>query len=108
MIRRPPRSTRTYTLFPYTTLFRSPLVDAGLPILARELGFAEKEGVDLQLVRDFSWATVRDRMLYGQIDAAHTIAPLALAISLGLDRAAVRLSVPVVLGCHGSRLGRSE
>src|SRR3546814_15272331 len=23
MIRRPPRSTRTYTLFPYTTLFRS-------------------------------------------------------------------------------------
>src|SRR3546814_4536878 len=24
MIRRPPRSTRTYTLFPYTTLFRSP------------------------------------------------------------------------------------
>src|SRR3546814_9789245 len=25
MIRRPPRSTRTYTLFPYTTLFRSDL-----------------------------------------------------------------------------------
>src|SRR3546814_3606182 len=24
MIRRPPRSTRTYTLFPYTALFRSP------------------------------------------------------------------------------------
>src|SRR3546814_8318789 len=28
MIRRPPRSTRTDTLFPYTTLFRSPLVQA--------------------------------------------------------------------------------
>src|SRR3546814_16068577 len=26
MIRRPPRSTRTYTLFPYTTLFRSVLI----------------------------------------------------------------------------------
>src|SRR3546814_20995817 len=26
MIRRPPRSTRTYTLFPYTTLFRSPIL----------------------------------------------------------------------------------
>src|SRR3546814_11792026 len=26
MIRRPPRSTRTDTLFPYTTLFRSPVV----------------------------------------------------------------------------------
>src|SRR3546814_12121970 len=29
MIRRPPRSTRTDTLFPYTTLFRSVAVDAG-------------------------------------------------------------------------------
>src|SRR3546814_6183495 len=27
MVRRPPRSTRTYTLFPYTTLFRSDAVD---------------------------------------------------------------------------------
>src|SRR3546814_9821405 len=27
MIRRPPRSTRTDTLFPYTTLFRSPVFD---------------------------------------------------------------------------------
>src|SRR3546814_5480031 len=29
MIRRPPRSTRTDTLFPYTTLFRSPLLRGG-------------------------------------------------------------------------------
>src|SRR3546814_16094180 len=29
MIRRPPRSTRTDTLFPYTTLFRSPVAAAG-------------------------------------------------------------------------------
>src|SRR3546814_1789517 len=32
MIRRPPRSTRTDTLFPYTTLFRSPRPEAGDPI----------------------------------------------------------------------------
>src|SRR3546814_13351991 len=30
MIRRPPRSTRTDTLFPYTTLFRSPLMAVGV------------------------------------------------------------------------------
>src|SRR3546814_1106244 len=35
MIRRPPRSTRTCTLFPYTTLFRSPeaAVGGGLALL---------------------------------------------------------------------------
>src|SRR3546814_16982420 len=31
MIRRPPRSTRTDTLFPYTTLFRSVSLSAGAP-----------------------------------------------------------------------------
>src|SRR3546814_13408651 len=30
MIRRPPRSTRTDTLFPYTTLFRSDIADGGI------------------------------------------------------------------------------
>src|SRR3546814_4957167 len=41
MIRRPPRSTRTDTLFPYTTLFRSPLrerlAEAGTFVVAAEL-----------------------------------------------------------------------
>src|SRR3546814_7493032 len=31
MVRRPPRSTRTYTLFPYTSLFRSAGRDPGSP-----------------------------------------------------------------------------
>src|SRR3546814_4094760 len=35
MIRRPPRSTRTDTLFPYTTLFRSPDADASRAVLHR-------------------------------------------------------------------------
>src|SRR3546814_13854785 len=37
MIRRPPRSTRTDTLLPYTTLFRSPFMRA---IALRALGLA--------------------------------------------------------------------
>src|SRR3546814_8985738 len=36
MIRRPPRSTRTDTLFPYTTLFRS-LASDGLPVMPLEI-----------------------------------------------------------------------
>lgn len=79
-----------------------PLVDAALPILARELGFAEEEGLDLVLVRDLSWATVLDRLVYGHNDAAHLIAPLAIAASLGLGRPAHALSVPFVLGLNGN------
>src|SRR3546814_6354591 len=36
MIRRPPRSTRTDTLFPYTTLFRSAVIRAHMNISARD------------------------------------------------------------------------
>jgi NitT/TauT family transport system ATP-binding protein len=52
-----------------------PLVDACLPILAHEHGFAEEEGLALTFQRDVSWATVLDRLLYGHSDAAHLIAP---------------------------------
>jgi len=81
-----------------------PLVDAALPILAREFGFAEDEGIDLSLVRDLSWATVNDRLLYGHSDAAHLLAPLAIATTLGLGRPATPLSVPFVLGLNGNAI----
>jgi two-component system, oxyanion-binding sensor len=81
-----------------------PLVDAALPILARELGYAEDEGIELRLIRDMSWATVQDRLLYGHSDAAHMVAPLAIATTLGLGRPAASLSVPFVLGLNGNAI----
>lgn len=79
-----------------------PLVDACLPILAREHGFAEEEGIDLSFQRDFSWATVLDRLLYGHTDAAHMVAPLAIAATLGRGRPAQPLAAPFVLGLNGN------
>jgi NitT/TauT family transport system ATP-binding protein len=79
-----------------------PLVDAALPILAHELGFAEAQGLKLELVRDMTWATVRDRLLYGHTDAAHMVAPLAIATALGRGRPAVPMAVPFVLGLNGN------
>jgi two-component system, oxyanion-binding sensor len=81
-----------------------PLVDACLPILAREHGFAEEEGLSLRLVKDVSWATVLDRLLYGHSDAAHMVAPLAIATTLGHGRPAQPLSVPFVLGLNGNAI----
>lgn len=81
-----------------------PLVDACLPILAHEHGFAEDEGISLNLVKDMSWATVLDRLLYGHTDAAHMVAPLAIATTLGRGRPAQPLSVPFVLGLNGNAI----
>ncbi|MCJ2182358.1 ABC transporter substrate-binding protein [Novosphingobium sp. 1949] len=81
-----------------------PLVDACLPILAHEHGFAEDEGLSLTLVKDLSWATVLDRLLYGHSDAAHMIAPLAIATTLGRGRPAQPLAAPFVLGLNGNAI----
>lgn len=81
-----------------------PLVDAALPILAHELGYAREHGLNLELVRDMTWATVRDRLLYGHTDAAHLVAPLAIATALGRDRPAVPMAVPFVLGLNGNAI----
>jgi NitT/TauT family transport system ATP-binding protein len=81
-----------------------PLVDACLPILAHEHGFAEEEGLALSFQRDVSWATVLDRLLYGHSDAAHMIAPLAIATTLGRGRPAQPLAAPFVLGLNGNAI----
>jgi len=81
-----------------------PLVDACLPILAQEHGFAEAEGLSLTFMKDMSWATVLDRLLYGHSDAAHMVAPLAIATTLGRGRPAQPLSVPFVLGLNGNAI----
>ena len=85
-----------------------PLVDACLPILAHEHGFAEEEGLALRFQRDMSWATVLDRLLYGHSDAAHLIAPLAIATTLGRGRPAQPLATPFVLGLNGNAVTMSR
>ena len=85
-----------------------PLVDACLPILAHEHGFAEEEGLALSFQRDVSWATVLDRLLYGHTDAAHLIAPLAIATTLGRGRPAQPLATPFVLGLNGNAVTMSS
>src|SRR3546814_1539297 len=65
MIRRPPRSTRTDTLFPYTTLFRSDHLhlDAGLVDVPRPGGVARK-------VEDAAVAAALDLPVERQIERA--------------------------------------
>src|SRR3546814_19593982 len=79
MIRRPPRSTRTYTLFPYTTLFRS---DVG------SSGFDRLHAGSLRALR-----ALRDLV-------ADALAFLQAAEALGLDCREVHEDIrAAVLGC---------
>ena len=85
-----------------------PLTDAAPLIAARERGFAEAEGIDLSLIRDTSWATVRDRLAYGQVQGAHLLAPLAVAVTLGLSQACCPIAAPFKLNDNGNALTLSS
>ena len=81
-----------------------PLTDAAVLIAAADKGFAAEEGIALDLVREASWANIRDRLLYGDIQAAHLLAPLAIAMTLGIGQPPLALSVPATLGLNGSSI----
>ncbi|EJU09747.1 ABC-type transport system periplasmic component, partial [Sphingomonas sp. LH128] len=61
-------------------------------------------GLALDLVRTTSWATLRDRLVYGQVQAAHMLAPLAVAVTLGLSQQPAALAAPFKLGVNGNML----
>ncbi len=79
-----------------------PLLDASIVIAAAELGFAAKENINLLLMRETSWANVRDRVSVGQLDVAHMLAPLPIAQNLGLSPLSVKMIAPFALGLGGN------
>jgi NitT/TauT family transport system ATP-binding protein len=81
-----------------------PLVDAALLVAARDEGFAADEGLTLELIREVSWANIRDKLNVGLFDAAHMLAPAAIASTLGLGHVQVPLAVPAALNLNGNAI----
>ncbi len=79
-----------------------PLLDSAILVTAKEMGFAEAEGIDLTLVREMSWANIRDRLAVGHFQVAHMLAPMPIACNLGLTPLAVPTIVPLALGLGGN------
>ncbi|QOZ34379.1 CmpA/NrtA family ABC transporter substrate-binding protein [Bradyrhizobium sp. CCBAU 53421] len=81
-----------------------PLVDAAALIVAADKGFAAAEGLDVTLVREVSWSNVRDKLNIGLFDAAHLLAPVAIASHLGLGHVKVPIAAPFNLGLNGNAI----
>ena len=81
-----------------------PLLDAAPLIVAREMGFAADEAIDLELVRETSWANIRDRMFLGHFDAAHMLAPMAVSTRLGIGHVQAPLIATWVLNHGGNSI----
>jgi len=81
-----------------------PLLDCASLVVAAELGFAAEEGLDLRLVREISWANIRDRVIVGHFDAAHMLAPMTVASTLGIGHIKAPFIAPISLGLGGNAI----
>lgn len=85
------------------------LNDAAPLIVAEAKGYFEAEGLEVLLSREVSWATMRDKVKVGALDAAHMLAPTALAITLGATGdEPTPLVAPMALNLNGPAITLSS
>lgn len=85
-----------------------PLLDAAPLVAAQELGFFAKQGLRVTLVREPGWATLRDKIIYGELEAAHALAGLLWSTQIGLDCVATDVLTACVLNLHGNAITLSR
>lgn len=81
-----------------------PLLDCASLVAAVEKGFAAEEGLNIALVRETSWANIRDRVIVGHFDAAHMLGPMSLASTLGIGHLKVPMIAPYSMGVGGNAI----
>ena len=80
------------------------LTDAAPMVAAHELGCFARRGLNVELCREVGWATIRDKIAYGELDAAHAPAPMLWAMQLGLDCAPTDVCTGFVFNLHGNAI----
>ncbi|EPL03704.1 CmpA/NrtA family ABC transporter substrate-binding protein [Pseudomonas sp. CF161] len=60
------------------------LTDCASVVVAATQGFAQPYGLTLNLKRQASWASLRDKLVSGELDAAHSLYGLIYAVHLGI------------------------
>lgn len=85
-----------------------PLLDAAPLIVAQEMGFAQEEGIALDLIAAPSWSSARDMLAFGRVDVAHLLSVLPVAMALGLGGVTTPIAAVSVLSVNGTVIGISR
>lgn len=84
------------------------LTDAAPLVVAHELGIFKQHGLNVTLQRELGWATIRDKIAFGELDAAHAISSLLISTRLGLDSPPVEVLTACVLSSGGNAITLSQ
>lgn len=81
-----------------------PITCATPIIMADPMGFYEKQGLNVEVVKTAGWAVVRDKALNKEYDAAHMLSPMPLAISMGAGASPTPYTVPAIENINGQAI----
>ena len=85
-----------------------PLTDAAPLIVAQHRGLFSAHGLRVELHREVGWATIREKIIYGELDAAPAPAPMLWSTQLGRDCAPCDVLTALVLNLNGNALTLSR
>ena len=81
-----------------------PITCATPLIMAKPLGFYEKQGLNVEVIKTAGWALIRDKMINKEYDATHFLSPMPLAISMGAGSNPVPMNVATIQNTNGQAI----
>ena len=81
-----------------------PITCATPIIMAKPMGFYEKHGLNVEVIKTAGWAVIRDKTLNKEYDAAHMLSPMPLAITLGVGSQPIPFTMPAVENINGQAI----
>jgi len=78
-----------------------PITCATPIIMGAPLGFYAKHGLNVEVVKTAGWAVIRDKTINNEYDASHMLAPMPIAITLGLSAQPIPFAVPAIENING-------
>lgn len=84
------------------------LTDAAPFVVAQELGLFERHNLRVELRREIGWATIREKIIYGELEAAHAPAPMLWSAQLGLGCPSCEVLTALVLNLNGNAITLSR
>ncbi len=86
-----------------------PLTDCAPLVVAKELGLFAKYGVDVELSKESSWANIRDKVLNGELDAAHCLYSMPFSVYTGIGgKPGSEMKIAMTLNNNGQGITLSK
>ena len=84
------------------------LLDAAPIIIAESLGLFRDADVPVKLSREVGWATIRDKLSFGDLDMAQALSPMPFAMRMGVGVIPTKIITGLILNCNGNAITLSK